>query len=79
MLPNTFFGTIFLAMSVLAPVASATASDKYGAYNQCGAPFCGSTGNAAGAGAVARIDRYDAGGTLNDKPVRKRTETRSKV
>lgn len=57
MLLKLVFSTILLTMAILTPSASAGRSDRYDPYNKCGAPFCGSTGNAAGAGALARMTR----------------------
>lgn len=79
MFSKTVFGAVFFAMAVLAPVTLATASDKYDPYNRCGAPFCASTGGAAAAAAVARMDRHKSAGTLNDKPIGEPIEKPSRV
>ncbi|KAJ4363874.1 hypothetical protein N0V95_000944 [Ascochyta clinopodiicola] len=62
-----FLTIIFLAMAVFVPVIFATGSDRYDPFNHCGAPFCGSTGAAAGAGAVARMDHKGPAGDLKHK------------
>ncbi|KAF2629095.1 hypothetical protein BU25DRAFT_457340 [Macroventuria anomochaeta] len=68
MLPRPIFSLFFLTMTTLAPVASASgASDRYDPFNHCGAPFCGSTGNVAAAGALARVERNGTAGIVNDK------------
>ena len=68
MLSKPVFSVVFLVVVILAPITSAgRASDRYDAFNHCGAPFCGSTGNAAGAGALARVDRNGITGVVNDE------------
>lgn len=79
MFAKTFFGVVFIAMAVFTAGTSASASDKYDPYNHCGAPFCGSTGGAAAAGVVARMQRHDPAGTPKDKPVEKPVKDPSKV
>lgn len=55
MLLKTTTAILFLAaMAALTPLASAGRDKNPDPYNQCGAPFCGSPGNAAAAGAVVR-------------------------
>lgn len=44
-------------MMVFTPLALAGASDRYDPFNNCGAPFCGSAGSVAAAGALARVER----------------------
>ncbi|UPX10192.1 uncharacterized protein EKO05_0000863 [Ascochyta rabiei] len=70
-----FLTILFLAVAIFAPVSFASASGRYDPYNHCGAPFCGSVGAAAGAGAVARIYRKGPTGDLHEK----HTEALSKV
>lgn len=66
MLPKAIFGSLLFAAIIFAPVATANKSDRYDMYNQCGAPFCGSTGGAAIAGAVASMDRNATAETQDD-------------
>ncbi|KAF9693102.1 hypothetical protein EKO04_008801 [Ascochyta lentis] len=70
MLLKPSLALLFLAMAIFASVAIATASDHYDLYNLCGAPFCGSVGAAAAAGAVARMDRRGPVSNQNDKPIK---------
>lgn len=57
MLTKSILGGFAISLAVLASAAAAGGhSSKYDPYNSCGAPFCGSTGNVAAAGAVIRED-----------------------
>ena len=68
MFSKPILGLLLLAMAALVPFATAgKPSSRYDPNNQCGAPFCGSAGGAAAAGALAREDRGDAAGIVNDK------------
>ncbi|KAJ4336698.1 hypothetical protein N0V87_005261 [Didymella glomerata] len=49
MLTKSVLGALAVTLTVLAPIAAAG-----GPSSNCGAPFCGSTGNVAAAGAVVR-------------------------
>ena len=66
MLSKTSFVWLFFTVAVFIPVATANASDRYDMYNQCGAPFCGSTGGAAIAGAMTSMNRNATAGALDD-------------
>jgi hypothetical protein len=68
MLTKSILSLLFLAIAIFAPTIHANASDRYDPYNHCGAPFCGSVGAAAAAGAVARMDRQDTPKVV-EKPV----------
>lgn len=55
MLNKYILGVSAITLTVLTPIAAAGGPpSKYDPYNSCGAPFCGSTGNVAAAGAVVR-------------------------
>lgn len=70
MLTKSIFGVFGITLIVLAPVAAASGnSDKYDMYNRCRAPFCGSTGNAAAAGALLRDDAANVSSNKGDKEV----------
>ncbi len=65
MLSKSIFSIILLVMAILAPsVCAGSSSNRYDPFNQCGAPFCGSTGNAAGAGTLFRMMRKAAVGAV---------------
>lgn len=68
MLTQSIFGVLAITLTILAPVATAgRTSPKYDPYNSCGAPFCGSTGNVAAAGAVVRDDTANVANDQFDK------------
>lgn len=70
MLVKSILGVFGITLAVLAPVAAASGnSDKYDMYNRCGAPFCGSTGNAATAGSLVGDDAANVSSDKGDNEV----------